>query len=407
MSGTTRVIAPKDLGNHRIAIAQVQSRKNRDGRTISEVRSIESPLIPTALEHKPNLSLLWQRYMPAHDLKKESLSSPFGVDFEDLHSYKGVGEAITRWAGYGALRWFVRAAAETQKKIAFGTDCLLEKLSQRRHKPLSADDEYSVLRVYNHWRTAVGLGNPATFEYSGASWHHTYGFPILPGSALKGLARHYFEEQFLFERDVPLNDLLAKLDPVIPLEEAADLLFGHSTGGDGDSRDEDESPPGAEAASPEDGTRRNRFGEGVIAFHDGWPIASPRLSSQAREADSWLDVDVLTVHHRNYYNQERPDAVDTEDPNPVHFLTLRPGVAFEIPLTIIGSGRRYPRELQSTFLDIVKGILLLALDEWGLGGKTGAGYGRMLLLPSDGDARSPKDRETHPDRNPLHEGRSR
>ena len=41
------------------------------------------------------------------------------------------------------------------------------------------------------WRLVVGLGNESVYEIS-ITLHHIYGFPYIPGSAVKGVVRSYF-----------------------------------------------------------------------------------------------------------------------------------------------------------------------------------------------------------------------
>lgn len=47
---------------------------------------------------------------------------------------------------------------------------------------------YRELRARPEWRLAVGLGDQANPHEIGIALHGTYGWPIIPGSALKGLA---------------------------------------------------------------------------------------------------------------------------------------------------------------------------------------------------------------------------
>jgi len=41
------------------------------------------------------------------------------------------------------------------------------------------------------WRLIVGLGNESIYETS-MTLHHIYGFPYIPGSAIKGVTRNYY-----------------------------------------------------------------------------------------------------------------------------------------------------------------------------------------------------------------------
>ncbi|MFW5697993.1 MAG: type III-B CRISPR module RAMP protein Cmr6, partial [Fimbriimonadaceae bacterium] len=78
-------------------------------------------------------------------------------------------------------------------------------------------------------------------------------------------------------------------------------------------------------------------------------------------------LDVMTPHQGPYYQEGRPPS-DTYDPNPIHFLAVRPGVTFHIPV----------RSLQSEWRTAMVQSINFALTEDGLGGKTNAGYGRFV-----------------------------
>ncbi len=404
MNATTRVIAPSDFPRIQLDFAERSSRIDRNGKTVYFAQSVKPP-VPKVLCASPNAFLLWQRYMPAHERREESQPGDFGVDVPPLRSglsadtsVKDVDKVLKHWAGYGALSWFVATAGKFfQHQIAVGPNSLLAQLAERRRTALrfASSDLYTELEAVNHWRAAVGLGNSATFENSGASWHHTYGFPILPGSGLKGLTRHYFEQQFIHEPAGVPGELLAQLGTLCPTEELAELIFGRSAGKRSPERDANDSDDDASDDTLED---NEPYGEGVVAFHDGWPVPTdaPRPRAQPGGGVStlspeafWFDVDVLTVHHPAYYDGTANSATSTEGPNPVHFLTLRPGVRFNIPLAITGSGRRLPRPQQQLCLLLTAQLLRLALAEWGVGAKTGAGYGRMHVKdPAPGRASS-------------------
>jgi CRISPR-associated protein Cmr6 len=52
----------------------------------------------------------------------------------------------------------------------------------------SAGHTVARLRAEPEWRLAVGLGNRANAHEIGLSLHGTYGWPVIPGPSLKGLA---------------------------------------------------------------------------------------------------------------------------------------------------------------------------------------------------------------------------
>jgi hypothetical protein len=77
---------------------------------------------------------------------------------------------------------------------------------------------------------------------------------------------------------------------------------------------------------------------------------------------------VLTVHQTSYYDPSRntfPN--DYDSPKPVAFLTVRPGARLLFAL----SG-------PADWTELAERLLRDALDHWGVGGKTSAGYGRLL-----------------------------
>lgn len=165
-------------------------------------------------------------------------------------------------------------------------------------------------------RMIVGLGSESVME-TAICLHRTYGVPIIPGSALKGLAAHHAASSLT--------------DPT------------WHRGGDG---------------------HRTMFGAveeaGSVIFHDALWLA-------ASGAALPLDTDVMTVHHTNYYGGQ-PGALPTDHdaPNPVPFVTAR---------------GTYLIALQGppAWTDAAMVILQRALRQDGIGAKTAAGYGRLDL----------------------------
>uniref|UniRef100_A0A7C3DGP0 Type III-B CRISPR module RAMP protein Cmr6 n=1 Tax=Meiothermus ruber TaxID=277 RepID=A0A7C3DGP0_MEIRU len=156
---------------------------------------------------------------------------------------------------------------------------------------------------------AIGLGNASPIE-NGLSIHHTYGTPYLPGSALKGLmaraARHY------------------GLD-----EHQQEILLG---------------------------TTQNAA---HLICWDGWLDPSSHQPFQK---------DVITVHHPDYYSGGQRWPTDFDDPNPVGFLSVKPGTKFCLALSSSSDNA-------TDWLYTAAEILRWGLEHLGLGGKTNAGYG--------------------------------
>lgn len=165
---------------------------------------------------------------------------------------------------------------------------------------------------------AIGLGNASPIE-NGLAIHHTYGVPYLPGSALKGLLRRAAERFGLSEK------------------EKAVLL--------GEGPDPKGKTPGNAA---------------YLVYWDGW------LDPNSAQP---FQLDVITVHHPEYYGKKGAVwPTDFDDPNPVAFLSVRPGVKFYLPITCPAQDAQgWPYKAAE--------VLAWALEHLGLGGRTNAGYG--------------------------------
>lgn len=172
---------------------------------------------------------------------------------------------------------------------------------------------------------AVGLGNESPLEI-GLTLHHTYGMPLVPGSALKGLCRRAACRFWNVETS---RDLLE--------EEASSFraLFGDT-----------------ESAS-------------YIVFWDAW-------YDPGSVGGSPFKRDVVTVHHPHYYGGKDVWPTDFDDPTPVPFLVVRPGTRFLFAVDA-------PDDRWGLF---VQRLLRWALERLGIGAKTNAGYGYFRFDPS-------------------------
>ncbi|MBS1874705.1 MAG: type III-B CRISPR module RAMP protein Cmr6 [Acidobacteria bacterium] len=173
-------------------------------------------------------------------------------------------------------------------------------------------------------RLAAGLGQDSVLEV-GIMLHHTYGVPVIRGSALKGLAAHYCDRVW------------GKKDPAFRLGEGSHtILFGTT-----DS-------------------------SGYITFHDGW-ITPESLMGK----NQGIVPDVMTPHHGPYYmSSDETAPTDFDDPNPVSFLSVAGTFRFAIECADMSEqGREWGR--------LALELLKQALTSWGAGGKTNAGYGRF------------------------------
>ena len=161
---------------------------------------------------------------------------------------------------------------------------------------------------------AIGLGNSSPLE-NGLALNKTYGTPYLPGSALKGLLRRVAQRQ-----NVPA--------------EALEVLAG---------------------------TTENA---GHVIYWDAWLDPSSPVTKP-------FQADVITTHHPKYYGQrgQEPPS-DFDDPTPIAFVSIKPGVKFTIALSSTSENAK-------PWLDLAAKLLVWGLRNLGVGGKTNAGYGYL------------------------------
>lgn len=174
-------------------------------------------------------------------------------------------------------------------------------------------------------RLAVGLGDESVIE-TAVTLHHTYGVPLIPGSALKGLAASYARNYLDTTRWGKES-------------QAYITLFG------------------------------NTKEAGYVTFFDALYIPG---SGPGRRP---LHADVMTVHHPNYYNGKNAPA-DWDSPTPISFLAA----SGRFLLALAGP----PAWVKTTF-----DILEKALLELGVGAKTSSGYGRLRLAETTATAAQP------------------
>jgi CRISPR/Cas system CMR subunit Cmr6 (Cas7 group RAMP superfamily) len=162
------------------------------------------------------------------------------------------------------------------------------------------------------WRMVVGLGGNTVLE-TDLTLHHIYSIPLIPGSALKGVTRAYATDEG-------------------ESEEAIQRIFG---------------------------TEQKA---GNVIFFDAMPF----------KGHAKIDLDIMNAHYPDYYGGEKLPT-NTQDPNPVTFLTMR-NTTFMFALAL-----RRPRDIAD--MEMARTWLQNALEKYGVGGKTSAGYGFLTPIP--------------------------
>lgn len=183
------------------------------------------------------------------------------------------------------------------------------------------------------WRMIVGLGNANVLETS-MTLHRLYGFPYIPGSAVKGITRSYAFWQIAEHLQIAdQKERLQQLDKL--------LLEGGKSNLDV-----------IQQFQQIFGTTAH---QGSVIFFDALPLELPKL-----------ELDIMNPHYSKYYDGTEPPA-DWLEPTPIPFLTVGKGSAF----------RFYFASQDSTLLPTVRSWLHSAVSELGIGAKTRAGYGEL------------------------------
>jgi len=82
--------------------------------------------------------------------------------------------------------------------------------------------------------------------------------------------------------------------------------------------------------------------------------------------------DVMTPHFVQYYsNDGKKPSADNDNPNPVNFITVTEGTPFAFAIGVRRSATSSVQKIQAQAVEWLK----TALQDYGAGSKTAAGYG--------------------------------
>lgn len=181
-------------------------------------------------------------------------------------------------------------------------------------------------------------------ENAGMCLHPHFGYPYIPGSAVKGIARHAAWCEW-HEAKEPEKARIA--------QDIA-RIFGYPT-----------NDKGLDAYLEERGYNTKRGG--CISF---W-AAEP-------DGKASLVTDIVNCHHKDYYNGTKPVATDDEGPIPNYFPAVdeKNGTFFVFTLVPL-------RNAGKEEIGLAKKWLIQAITENGVGAKTSAGYGWFEYTPAD------------------------
>lgn len=207
------------------------------------------------------------------------------------------------------------------------------------------------------WRLVAGLGRKGSLEV-GFTFHR-YGFPVLPGSSLKGIARAWALAtlaEHLGSGELKTSGEILARDSELEFHAS----FGKSY------------PHASDVASVIACQFRYLLGTtgraGQAIFFDAIPASKPTL-----------ELDVMNPHYPDYYREGKGAVppTDWQSPVPVYFLTVAPGTEFRFAVGWRGVVDDEARGLR----DMAREWLVNGLAHLGVGAKTSAGYG-YFVLPS-------------------------
>lgn len=238
---------------------------------------------------------------------------------------------------------FVDPAIEGQKKLEFfknlkpvlnskpyisrSSQGLIDAFYQRSLAVANSLPHARTFIADPEWRMVVGLGQASILETS-MTLDRVTGIPIIPASALKGLAASYA--------------MLSVLETT--------------------QREEAEKNPDFAAI----------FGKqdqsGKVIFLDGVPTEAPTL-----------EPDIMNCHYQEYYGDTtgRNSPTPYQSPIPVYFLTL--GRKSKFAFAIAG---RDSSNSTAALVRLAEKWLKAGLQELGIGAKTAAGYGYLEVSDS-------------------------
>jgi CRISPR-associated protein Cmr6 len=234
----------------------------------------------------------------------------FVTDDGALH--KDASRALLRWAVDQQLG----QDATLLRQVAARRERALRELCAQ---PAATPVQHARIHVRPQWRLAVGLGNKANPYEIGLSLHGSYGWPVIPGSTLKGLTRAWAQQSGA-----------ALADP-----GRFDTVFG-----------------------PAPGPGRADDKQGSVVFLDALPVGEPPT----------ITLDVVTPHVGPYYRNPTANApAEYHNPVPAQFLTVSAG--------------RFAVDLVGAEPDVTAAARWCAeaVDALGVGGKTSAGYGYLVV----------------------------
>jgi len=236
------------------------------------------------------------------------------------------------------------------------------------------------------WRLIIGLGSGSVYETS-MTLHHIYGIPYIPGSAIKGVLRHFIVSELL-AKDLPDDNLnvmnkLIEIDNIeLLIKKGIETIKNALTiyGKDENNHSKKIEPSQKlldRVTTAWDDLKKARkiFGnqdqQGKIIFLDSFPVTPPEIKP-----------DVMNPHYGDYYsgktdkNGSPVPPADYLSPVPIYFLTVEDTTFYFYLLAKKKDKDVFDEKIGNlTITEWMK----KALCEHGIGAKTAVGYGYFNL----------------------------
>ncbi len=211
-----------------------------------------------------------------------------------------------------------------------------------------------------NWRLIVGLG-AAHPEETSMTLHHIYGIPYIPGSALKGVTRHWtllkfaevYHKNLRDKRDAAFEEAIKIVSQSLEYGKDLDISIVCEYK---DQRNCLEERITFSEIMDMFGTRRS---QGKTIFLDAYPSGAVDLQ-----------IDIINPHYPEYYSKSKQPG-DWQQPVPVPFLAIE-NAKFVFYLGI-RENENFNLLKKATFL------MADALCKHGIGAKTSLGYGIFNL----------------------------
>lgn len=257
------------------------------------------------------------------------------------------------------------------RTLAKRADLPLLKAWKRRWQETVKKDGAVPFPKSTDWRFITGLGRKGPFEV-GFTFNR-YGFPYLPGSSVKGIARaqafydiaeavteeklkvlfeKVYEKVSEKERKEKKLTLFSALDDALSMDKQADFENAFHT-----------CNPSKDAREKADKFRKifgNTGQAGGAVFFDAIPDD---------KALPVLELDIINPHYPEYYKEGSSEyPTDWQSPVPTYFLTVAPNTKFWFA---VGWRGEENAGLQADAVEWLKS----GLENLGAGAKTSAGYG--------------------------------